>query len=265
MFLWASLARYAKHAKLIRVLCVFFAVQGLLTIPVGISMLRDPPDVFYPRIHGGPVFEHFDSLWTDYIRVTEDERGFVSAVTVLLAPGTPFVFDSTDENGNVYRVITAGDYDVPDHEEQRDCDFLFSITPQYVFFRDSYSNLVIPTDMISAWTLEEGDLRELFNHLALYNSYFSSIVAPVFLLVFVVMLAAQAVILLAAVWFFGQWVKLSGTMTFRERFYVCTFASVPAGLIGFAVGLLVPVIHVFIAQLLMIYFSYKAMKEYLGG
>jgi len=284
MFLWASLARYAKHAKLIRVLFIFFAVQSLLTIPVGISMVRDSPDIFYPRIHGGPVFENFDSTWVDYINVIEDEQGFVSTLSILsedentqsnnhreeqtIQPVTVSTttgrVDETNEHDTVYRVTLAADYTLINDDRFAGCDFMFAITPQFIFYRDINSQLIIPTTLVSAWALEEGDLREIFNHLALYNSYFSSIVAPVFLLVFVIMLAAQAVMLLAAVWLFGQWVKLSGTMTVRERFSVCTFASVPAGLISFAAGLFVPVIHVFIAQLLMIYFSYKAMKEYLS-
>ena len=262
MFLWASLARYAKRAKLIRVLCVFIAVQSLITIPVGISMVRDSPDVFYPRIHDGPVFEYFDSSWMEHISVSEDERGFVSLLTVLTDPDDIFVFDTLDGVGNNYRVVIANDHNVFEDESLSKCNYLFAITPQYVFFRDSYSNLVTSTDMISAWALKEGDLREIFNHLALYNNYFTSVVAPVFLLVFIVMLSTQTVIMFAAVWLFGHWVKLSGTMTIKERFSVCTFASVPAGIISFFVGLFIPVIHVFVAQLLMIYFSYRAMKEY---
>ena len=262
MFLWARLARYARHAKPVRVLFVFIAVQGLLTVPVGISMFRDPPDMFYPRIQGGPVFEHFDTSWTDYLNITEDERGFTAFLSVSADPGIPVIFDSKDENGDIYRVLVSDHYGVMDDIDPNNSDFMFAVTPQYVFFRDSNSHLVTPTQLISAWALEEGDLREIFNHLAFYNNYYTSIVAPVFLLVFLVMLLTQAVIMLAAVWLFGQWLKLSGTMTVRERLAVCTFASVPAGLIGFAVGLFVPIIHVFVAQLLMIYFSYKAMKEY---
>jgi len=202
----------------------------------------------------------------------------VSSLTILTDPDDNFgldasgqlafdttgllVFDALDGEGNIYRVVIANDHNVLEDENLSNCNFLFAITPRYVFFRDSYSNLVTSTDMISAWALEEGDLREIFNHLALYNNYFTSVVAPVFLLVFAVMLSTQTVIMFAAVWLFGHWVKLSGTMSIKERFFVCTFASVPAGIISFAVGLFMPVIHVFVAQLLMIYFSYRAMKEY---
>jgi len=283
MFLWASLARYAKHAKMFRVICVFIAVQALLTIPVGISMLRDSPDVFYPRIHGGPEFENFDYSWVDYIEITKDERGFISTLLILTAedeqtiqpvtvtkiPGTPKSgnpttgrAEETNANDIKYRVTLATDYTLIDDDRFAGCDYMFAITPEFIFYRDIYTQLVIPTTSVSAWALENSDFREIFNTLALYNNYYTSIIAPVFLLVFLVMLATQAVIMLAAVWLLGQWVKLSGTMTIRERFTVCTFASVPAGFIGFVIGLFVPVIHVFIAQLLMIYFSYKAMKEY---
>ena len=233
MFIWATLARHAKYARTMRVLLLFFAVQCLLSLPVGVEILRTPPSIFYPRMNGGPDFSQFDRTFPESITIYEDERGFISALMM-------------DEPVEI------------SYRQQ----YWFIITPEYFFYIDSHAELGVPTHLVPAWVLQEMDLTELFDHLALYNQYFSSIVAPFFLLIFVIFVVSQAVLIAAAVWLFGQWRKLTAVMTLWERFSVCTFASVPAGLIGFVVGLLFPVAHIFIFQLFMIYFAYLAMKEF---
>ena len=220
-----------------RVLCVFFMVQCLLTIPMSIILLRDPPHVFYPRMHGGPDWGAFDRSWVDEIDVIADANGFVRDVIML------------DGNNDL---IIATDLHT------------FIITAEYIFYSDANSSLAVPSRLIPAWALEEGAFEEIFDHLALYNRYFSSIVAPTFVLIFVVFLIMQSLIFMAAVWLFGHWQKLSGNMTVRERFAVCTFASVPASALGLALGILFPLFHILLFQFGMIYFSYKAMKEYLN-
>ena len=265
MFIWATLAKHAKYARLSRILCVFFIVQSLVAMPVGISMLREEPAVFYPRMHGGPFFEFFDRTWNRWMVVEADENGF--ADNIIAAPGAewPMTFDSFDyDREQGYRVVLAPAFDT---WEAMQIDggghhFLIAITPEYIFFRDANAHLAVPTQIVSAWAIQDMAVDELFNHLALYNRYISSIVAPVFLWVFVVFLIIQALIFVASVWLFGHWQKLSGNMTRRERFAICAFASIPAGLLAFAVGIFIPALHVLIFQLLMLYFTYKAMKEY---
>ena len=251
MYIFASLARHAKYAGLTRILCIFLAVQSLIAAPIGVMLLRDPPAVFYPRIHGGPLFESFDRTWAGYIEVGQNELGFVSGIIV--TPGE-FVHGS-------YGVLLI-DEDI----DWIDCihDFMFVITPNYVFYVDGNSFLGLPARLLPAWVLTDMAIEELFNHLALYNAYFVGIVAPVFLLIFIVILITQSLMMLASVWLFGHWVKLSGNMDRQELFSVCTFSSIPAGLAGFAVGIVLPVIHIFIAQLIMIYVSYRAIKEYVN-
>jgi len=266
MFIWAALARHAKYARLTRILCVFLIVQSLVAMPVGISMLRDEPAVLYPRLHGGPHFEFFDRSWDEWINVEGDEHGFVGTVTAPLGVEWPMAFDTFDyEREQAYRIVLASAYDAWEDEGVDVHHFLIAITPEYIFFRDSNAHLVVSTGRVSAWSVEEMALEELFNHLALHNRYISGIVAPTFMFVFIVFLIMQTLIFIAAVWLFGHWQKLSGDMTRRERIAVCTFASVPAGLIAFAIGIFMPVIHVFIFQLLLLYFSYKAIKEFLNA
>jgi hypothetical protein len=263
MFLLASLTRHAKYAKLSRVLCVFFAIQCLLALPMGIMLIRTPPNELYPRFHGGPNFELFDRTLAREISVQANELGFVSSITFLQEEIMPAVFDTINyESGLTYRVILATRFDAWEDEGVDIHSNLFAITPQYIFYRDRTSFLAVPTRLIPAWVIEEMNYNELFNHLALYNRYFTSIVAPVFLLIFIVFFIAQALMYGAAVWLFGFWVKLSGNMSVKERFAVCAFASVPAGLAGFIIGLFIPVLHVFISQLIMIYVSYKAIKDF---
>lgn len=219
----------------------------------------EEPAVLYARNHGGPHFEFFDRTWAGHVSVTEDEQGFVSGIDMYEA----MVFDSRDdERGHAYRVIVAPRYDAWEDAGVDVHRYLIAVTPEYIFYRDFYSHLAVPTHFVAAWVLEVMDYPELFNHLALFNRYFTSIVMPVFLQTTVVFLISQILMIAAAIWLFGHWQKLSGNMSVKERLAVCTFASVPANLVAFVIGIFLPVFHVFAAQLIMIYVSYKAMKEY---
>jgi len=247
---------------------VFLAIQSLLSVPVLFEFLRTPPDVFYPRIHGGPVFELFDSYWAPWIDVVEDEIGFTREIGApagvewpVILPGEALAAGDALESGDVTHWIVVSTFDA-EFEVSDTPGFLFMITPEYVYYLDRNAMMAVPVNRIPAWVFNEMNLREMFNHLALYNRYFSVVVMPVFLLVFVVFFVSQLLICIAAIWLFGQWRKLSGKMTVRERFSVISFASVPAGIIGMFVGFAFPVIHILIFQLIMIYVSYKAMKEF---
>jgi len=257
VFIWAPLARQAKFAKLSRVILVFVAMQSLLSLPVLFEFFRTPPSDFYPRIHGGPVFELFDSSWASWIDLSEDEIGFAEEIREPEGAEWPVVLIGDSHYHRV--VITHGDDGLAFEESGL---FVFVVTPEYLFYLDGSTVLSVPVARIPAWAIEEMNHRELFNHLALANRYFSRMVMPVYLLIFAVFFISQLLICAAAVWLFGQWRKLYGKMTVRERFSVISFASVPAGLVGMFVGFAFPIIHIFIFQLLMIYISYKAMKEF---
>ena len=248
MFAFAGIARHAKYAKLSRILCIYFTITCLVSVPIGLMLIRDPPAVFYPRIHGGPDFNNFSRDWADNLTIISDENGFISDLEII-----PSVFYSYDT-----KVLILYDYNyIPETEH-----YMFVITPEFLFYIDNNSFLGLPIYLLPAWVLEDMFIEEIFNHLALYNAYFTSIVAPVFLLVFIIFFVSQSLIMFAAVWLFGHWVKLSGNMSTLERFSVCTFSYVPAGLIGFVTGIFLPVLHIFIAQLVMIYISYKSIKEF---
>jgi hypothetical protein len=236
-------------------------MQSLLPIPDAIRMLGTEPATFYSRMHDGPHFEYFDHTWAQYMQVEADERGFVTTFAV---PSGAQAFDTFDElRQAAYRVVIAPHYQAWEDTGVEAYRYLLAITPEYVFFRDPNSFLFVPTHFAGAWVLEAMDIRELFNHLALYNRYFTSMVAPAFIPVYLVYFITQVMVMIAAVWLFGYWTKLSGNMSIKERFAVCTFAMVPANIIAFAIGLLpMMAMHGFIAQLIMIYVSYKAMKEY---
>jgi len=261
MFIWATIAKHAKYARLSRILCVFLIVQCVLSIPVAVVLLRDPPAVMYPRLHGGPMFEYFDRNWNDYIEVVPDEIGFVEEI--LFVGSGPILLRA--DYGFSHHVLLAPSYEYVANITDVDAHFLLAITPQYIFYRDETSMLMIPTEALPAWVIEDAYIEEIFNHLALGNRYFSGIIAPVFVMIFVVFLVMQVFIYGASVWLFGSWQKLSGNMTIKERFAVCTFASVPAVIVGLAFGLFLPIVHLFIFQLAMIYVTYKAMKEYFNA
>lgn len=249
MFIWASLARHAKFTRLSRVVILFFALQCLLAIPIGIVFIRTPPSELYPRLHGGPDFDILEMIFEPSLIINADENGFISYLTI------PNLLEITAPD-RLHRFIAA-----PNGFEY-ESGFLLAVTPYYIYYIDANAYLAVPVNLVPAWVLEQPDFRELFNHLALYNRYFSAIVAPVFLLVYVVVCVSNIIIFAAAVFLFGQWRKLTATLNAKEGFAVCTFAAVPAALAAFAFGLILPVAHIVVFQLLMIYFAYKALKEF---
>ena len=258
MFIWASMARQAKYATLPRVILIFFAMQILLTIPIGVALLRTEPVILYQRIHGSLNIAHFDKSWANWISVSADENGFVCQVNFLNEGARPAAFDAIHYEKH-YRILLAQSFNA---QESSYIDYTIAITPDYVFYRDSGALLAVPLNLIPAWVMKEANHGELFNHLALYNGYFTEIVIPVFLLISIVVLITQVLIFITAIWMFGHWRKLTDFMTIRERFAVCAFASVPANTAAVLIGFIAPVMHIFISQLIMIYISYKAMKEF---
>jgi len=260
LYIWASLARHARTARFSRVLCVFFMVQFLLTVPVAVAVFREPPSVMYPRMHGGPDWALFSREWADVIQVTADERGFAQGLYTPAAGHENWHIDTgSAAQGNLTRIVFAPRYDA---WADTSANYLFVFTPEYIFYRDARTALALPLHMVSAWAVQAGDLEEIFNHLALHNRYFSGVVAPMLAMVFIVFMFSQGVIYLAAVWLFGHWQKFSGYMTARERFSVCVFAAVPAGLISMAIGIFVPMLYAFLFPFIMLLFAYKALKEY---
>jgi hypothetical protein len=246
-------------------------------------------------MHGGPDWLNFDRGWAETIDVVPDNNGFTAEIYILrtlaVSPVEGSHFTVPDRvslsqigamvypkgavhNGDSYRVIIAPHHDYIQDEIRSlrydgsgyaPADYYFVITPQYIYYRDGNASLAVPVGLVSAWALQQGNLEEIFDHLALHNRYFSSIVAPAFLWIFIVFFVSQTVIILTTVWLFGYWQKILGNMNIRERFAVCTFASVPAGILAFAVGIFFPVFHIFLFQFGMIYFTYKSMKEFFNA
>ena len=256
MFIWAPLARHAKYARLGRVVLVFLAVQSMLSLPVLFLFMRTPPAVFYPRVHGGPYFGAFCSQWADEVAIIEDEIGFTKILEIPNDEAASFI--GTDSR----HIVRLAQLDAEGDVLNSGGGWLFVLTPHHIFYSDENTVMTVPVNLVPAWVLQEMNLAEVFNHLALYNSYFAGIVMPVFLLVFIVFFMSQAMLTVAAIWLFGQWRKFLGSMTVKERFSVITFASVPSGVLGAAAGFFLPVIHIFIFQLVTIYISYMAMKEF---
>ncbi|MCL2188912.1 MAG: hypothetical protein FWC16_08335 [Defluviitaleaceae bacterium] len=221
-------------------LCVFLMVQVVLTLPVAVEFVTQPPSVMYPRlIHGGEMdWGMFDRSWVNDIRVFYDSNGFATEISGVNIP----LYISAQ--------VSGGD------------PVAFTFTNENIFYRDGQTALTLPLTMVSAWAIQEGDLAEIFDHLALHNRYFSSIVAPWILMMFMAFLISQVVIYFATVWLLGFWEKTSGSMTATERCKVCIFAAIPAALIAMVIGFILPLFHVFIFQFLMIYFAYKALKDY---
>lgn len=264
MFLWESFTRKAVNARLSSALLCFFSVQILLFIPTAYSMLKTAPYEMYARIHGGPAMDGFANVGEWNVSVGETADGFVSFIRIeedtWLSTEPEASENTTGISTSVYAVHLSPQNDgLPGEDEP--ADYVFGITPAYAYYRDANAELVIPVEQIPAWVFKEKDLNELFNYLALNNQYFTRVLLPLILFMLLVYMIGQIVFYWAIAWLFGLMRKVSTYMTFRERFVVCVYASLPALPFGLLFGFIAPVMNIFAFELVVLYVAYKMLKD----
>lgn len=266
---WTTLAKYAKRTKLSHLICMFLIIQILVSLPLAINLIKNPPSVSYTHTHGGPVFSNFSNIWAGGVIFTSDESGFVRSMYMIDAAHfydgnfLGRIYETYDaERDRTYVVEVAPFFSalIIEGTPLGMADYAFAITPEYIFFRDAHSSLFAPTSRIPTVVLENMDYEELFNHIVRYNNYFVRVLAPIYLQTTLIFFLLQIVLYAIIIWL--QWKKLSDNMTLAESFAVCAVSSVPAGVSAFIFGLILPVTHIMFFQLLMIYFSYKTTRNY---
>jgi hypothetical protein len=141
--------------------------------------------------------------------------------------------------------------------------FTVDITGEYVSYTDAYSSVAMPAGIIPAEVTDSPpDYKEIYNYLALYNGYFIKVLLPVTLVAGAVLFLSQAMLYFCACWLYGLTRKMTTYMTMAERFTVCVYASLPALFPGVVLGFFVPVFHLFIFELIMLFTAYKVLEVY---
>jgi len=136
----------------------------------------------------------------------------------------------------------------------------FEIVDDYVVYRHGDTVLAAPFEYFPQSDFDRGDYNEIFDRLALLNNYYRDMLLPVMLLISI-MLAMMLVTtsgMLAGVMGLGR--KLDHALSFGTRlrvFAVCAWLpAIPSMLVGF----IIPIFHVFIYQLVLIYLAWRVQK-----
>jgi len=136
----------------------------------------------------------------------------------------------------------------------------FDIVDGYVVYSHGDTVLVAPAEYFPQSDFDRGDYNEIFDRLALLNNYYTDMLMPIMLLMslmFTLMLITISG-MLAGVMGLGR--KMEHALPFGKRlrvFAVCSWLpAIPALLVGF----IIPIFHVFIYQLALIYLAWKVQK-----
>jgi hypothetical protein len=270
VFLWAVLARYAKKARAYFVWLYFISAQLLLFLPTALAQARTEPHAMYSRMHGGPSMEVFTQMQPlQELSVGETADGYIYSITIEETQILTFqeVIPSPEDTEDALPVVR--DYAVKVSlwqegllTEPATANYVFGVTPEYVYYRDANATLAIPSTQIPAWVLNRWDFGELFNYLSLYNQYYTSFLVPTILSMLGLFMLGQGVFYWTVSWLFGQTRRMTTYMTLWERFTVCVYASIPALVPGFLFGIIMPVFNVIIFEVIVLYVAYKIMGEY---
>ncbi len=137
----------------------------------------------------------------------------------------------------------------------------FGFTRHYLTYADAHTRLIMPVDSLPAWAIEERDFRELFDRLALYNGYFGRFLAPTVLLC----MAIIGVMLLLFYFGIGYLMGLTRMRThsvaYRLRVKSLLIGSAVPAALCFPIGLIMPVMHIFLFQLLAVLLGYAVLRR----
>ena len=136
----------------------------------------------------------------------------------------------------------------------------FEIVENYVVYRHGDTVLAAPAEYFPQSDFDRGDYNEIFDRLALLNNYYLDMLLPIMLLMslMITMMLISISGMLAGVMGLGR--KMDHALPFGKRlrvFAVCSWLpAIPALLVGF----IIPIFHVFIYQLVLIYLAWRVQK-----
>jgi hypothetical protein len=129
-------------------------------------------------------------------------------------------------------------------------------------FNGEHLQMAMPLDIVPDWVIQERDMKEMFNYLFLYNRYFTDLLLPVMLFIAAGFFITQILFYVCVSWMFGQTRLMTTYMTMKERLVICVYASLIAMFPGMLVGFIMPVLHILIFEVIVIYVAYKVSQEY---
>jgi len=136
----------------------------------------------------------------------------------------------------------------------------FDIVDGYVVYQHEDTVLAAPAEYFPQSDFDRGDYNEIFDRLALLNNYYIDMLLPIILLMslmFTLMLISISG-MLAGVMGLGR--KMDHALPFGKRLRVFAVCSWLPAIPAFLVGFIIPIFHVLIYQLALIYLAWKVQK-----
>ena len=137
----------------------------------------------------------------------------------------------------------------------------FGFTAEYVSYGDEYTQLMMPLADLPAWALEERNFQEIFDNLALRNGYYGRFLLPALAMRLVIVPAILLVYYIGIGYVLGLTRLESHRLPFRRRVKCLIVTSYAPAALCFPIGLLMPVMHLFLFQLFGMLLGYMVLKE----
>jgi len=140
----------------------------------------------------------------------------------------------------------------------------FEISSDEIIFRDTDSGrgtvLVAPLEFFPESDLIDENAGEIFDRLALLNSYYSDMLLPIMLLLFLISSVALLSLsgMLAGLMGLGR--KMTHELTIGKRLRIFAVCFWLPALPSAAIGFILPVFHLLIYQLMLGYLAWRVQK-----
>ena len=131
----------------------------------------------------------------------------------------------------------------------------------YVVYADSNIILPAPSEYFASGELSY-PFGEVFGMIAVYNMYIPQFLLPMLMAAFVVLIILQLFFYFLSAVFFGIYRMASTRFGFGERLKIMVMGSLLPALLSFAIGFLLPAVHIILFQLLNLLMLFFLSKKY---
>lgn len=138
---------------------------------------------------------------------------------------------------------------------------IFGITPEYTYFTGAGTNMLMPVELLPQWVIDNRNQYELFDYIAIYNGYFARFLFPAWLFCAMIVFVWNATILVAVSYLLSMGRIMTHKLRFSKRMKTMLICSPLPAIVCFFIGLAVPIIHILLYQIAVLYFAYMVQKR----
>ncbi len=252
-----ELVEIAKEYSTKKTLIMVISLALIMILPSIIGVIVASPAEMYGRYYNFLFDEALVELnnYVDYedlkIVIQENEEGYVENIEIL------------EENKLGYEAIEIVVSDITEISEESTEVFVekptFFITKNNIGYSDQNRVMWLPKEYFFASTFYEMNFTEVFEKIFLYNGYFTTYLPMIIFLIIAILTVIiffSYVSMGIAFNFYLKKFKLSK----KEVYKLLILASIVPAIISFFIGLLLPTIHIFLCQMMIVYNMHTTIK-----